>query len=109
MIPFRNPDGSPSSLMTPTGVGVKNTLDLTATVKSQQRSQDPQLHSPQKHQPVSGQELLHRRDIGGQAGKFIWFTLIKKAPFNKKRCLAAVIAAGILYGLTWLDAVYGHR
>ena len=33
VIPFKNPDGSPSSLMTPTGVGVKNTLDLSATVK----------------------------------------------------------------------------
>ena len=160
VIPFRNPDGSPSSLMTPTGVGVKNTLDLTATVKysldtvpmltiveiafyivlaatllsvlfrlAKKQAVDWKktgatavaavlvyalTYVPAVEQFLAADRLVLLRavELGvlatllWQAGKFIWFTLIKKAPFNKKRCLAAVIAAGILYGLTWLDVVY---
>ena len=160
VIPFKNPDGSPSSLMTPTGVGVKNTLDLSATVKYSLDTVSmltiveiafylvlavallSALFRLVKKQAVDWKKtgltvaaallvyaltfvpaieqflatdrlvLLSAVELGvlatilWQAGKFVWFSFLKKAPFNKKKCLAAVIAAGILYGLTWLDAVY---
>lgn len=160
VIPFRNPDGSPSSLMTPTGVGVKNTLDLSSTVKYSLDTV-PMLTIVEiafyavlavvllsalfrlvKKQAVDWKKtgftlagavavyaltfipavetflaadrlmLLSAVEFGvlavilWQAGRFVWFSLVKKAPFDKKKCLAAVIAAAILYGLTWLDAVY---
>ena len=157
VIPFKNPDGSPSSLMTPTGVGVKNTLDLSATVKYSLDTVSmltiveiafylvlavallSALFRLVKKQAVDWKKtgltvaaallvyaltfvpaieqflatdrlvLLSAVELGvlatilWQAGKFVWFSFLKKAPFNKKKCLAAVIAAGILYGLTWLD------
>lgn len=160
VIPFRNPDGSFSQLMTPTGIGVKNTLDLTSTVKYSLDTV-PMLSIVEfafyivlivtvlsaifrlvKKQAVNWKKtgaiivgaaavyaltyvpavesflasdrlvLLRAVEMGvaatilWQAGRFVWFALIKKADFDKRRCLAAVIAAAVIYGLTWLDAVY---
>ncbi len=160
VIPFRNPDGSPSSLMTPTGVGVKNTLDLTPTVKYALDTVSmlsiveiafylvlavsilSALFRLVKKQGVdwkkTGLTILGAVAVYGltfipavetflaadrlmllraveiavlltvlwQAGRFVWFVLVKKTQFDKKRCLAAILAAVLIFALTYLDAVY---